>query len=121
MRAVPTKDSVIIEPADYDKGTAAQHIFSKYPESDRPDFLFVAGNDRDDEVVFKWAKELKENWIIRAVNTVTLGERNSLASSTLPNGTTGKLFHNYVSLSILANGNDRSTERSYQALQGQAH
>lgn len=93
VRAVPTKDSVIIEPADYDKATAAQHVFEKYPESDRPEFLFVAGNDRDDEVIFKWAKELKENWIIRTVHSVTVGERNSLASSTLPNGTTGKHDH----------------------------
>lgn len=90
VRAVPTKDSVIIEPSDFDKSTAAQHIFEKYPEADRPDFLFVAGNDRDDEIVFKWAKNLKDNWITRNVQTVTVGDRNSLALSTLPNGTTGK-------------------------------
>jgi trehalose-phosphatase len=91
VRAIPTKDSVIIEPSDYDKSTAAQHILEKYPESDRPDFLLVAGNDRDDETVFKWAKHLKEDWIIRHVQSVTVGDRNSLAMSTLPNGTTGKL------------------------------
>ncbi|KAJ4344735.1 Trehalose-6-P synthase/phosphatase complex subunit [Didymosphaeria variabile] len=91
VRAIPTKDSVIIEPADYDKATAAQHILDKYPPSDRPDFLFIAGNDRDDEIVFKWASELRENSTVRCVNTVTVGERNSLASSTLPTGTTGLL------------------------------
>lgn len=91
VKAIPTQDSVIIEPVDFDKSTATQHILAKYPESDRPEFLFVAGNDRDDEVVFKWANNLKENWIIRHVQTVTVGDRNSLALSTLPNGTTGLL------------------------------
>jgi trehalose-phosphatase len=90
VRAIPTKDSVIIEPADYDKSTAAQHIFDRYPGSDRPEFLFVAGNDRDDEIVFKWGQEQKDSWKIRCVTTVTVGERNSLASATLPTGTTGK-------------------------------
>lgn len=90
VRAIPTKDSVIIEPADYDKSTATQHIYDRYPEDGRPDFLFVAGNDRDDEVVFKWGQDLRESWKVRCVTTVTVGERNSLASATLPNGTTGK-------------------------------
>ncbi|KAF2684920.1 glycosyltransferase family 20 protein [Lentithecium fluviatile CBS 122367] len=91
VRAIPTKNSVIIEPSDYDKATAAQHILDKYPESDRPEFLLVAGNDRDDETIFKWAKHMKEDWIIRNVQSVTVGDRNSLAMSTLPNGTTGLL------------------------------
>ncbi|KAF2876261.1 alpha,alpha-trehalose phosphate synthase-like protein subunit [Massariosphaeria phaeospora] len=91
VRAIPTKESVIIEPTDFDKSTAAAHIFNKYPEADRPNFLMVAGNDRDDEVVFKWAQQLKENWVVQDVMTVTVGARNSLAMSTLTNGTTGLL------------------------------
>jgi trehalose-phosphatase len=91
VRAIPTRDSVIIEPSNFDKATAAQHILDKYPPSARPEFLFVAGNDRDDETVFKWAKNMKDDWIIRNVQTVTVGDRNSLAMSTLPNGTTGML------------------------------
>lgn len=68
-------------------------MLSKCEESaKKPDFLFVAGNDRDDEVVFKWAKKLKEDSAIPSVQTVTVGDRNSVALSTLPNGTTGKLF-----------------------------
>ena len=121
VRAVPTKDSVIIEPADYDKATAAQHVFAKYAESDRPEFLFVAGNDRDDEVVFKWAQELKEDGTIRAVQTVTLGERNSLACSTLPNGTTGKPYYICITLDIFANENNRPTKRTHQAFKGQVY
>lgn len=89
VKAIPTKDSVIIEPVDFDKATAAQHIFSKYPEQARPDFLLVAGNDRSDENVFRWAKQLKDEWIINNVQTVTVGDRNSIAMSTLTNGATG--------------------------------
>lgn len=118
VRAIPTKDSVIIEPADYDKSTAAQHIYDRYPENDRPEFLFVAGNDRDDEIVFKWGQDLRESSKIRCVTTVTVGERNSLASATLPNGTTGKWFHNSLRITF-TNRDGRSLERPQQALQDQ--
>ncbi|KAF1949624.1 alpha,alpha-trehalose phosphate synthase-like protein subunit [Byssothecium circinans] len=91
VRAIPTKCSVIIEPSDFDKSTAAQHIFANYPPSALPEFLFVAGNDRDDETVFKWAKHLKDTGAVSDVQTVTVGERNSLALSTLTNGSTGLL------------------------------
>ena len=101
VKAVPTKDSVIIEPVDFDKKTAAQDIFSRYPESERPDFLFVAGNDRDDENLFRWAKQLKDEWVVPNVQTVTVGDRNSVALSTLSNGTTGKLFYFILTLYIL--------------------
>lgn len=90
VKAVPSKDSVVIEPIDFDKATAAQHIFSKYPDSSYPDFLLVAGNDRSDENVFRWAKQLKDENVIPNVQTVTVGDRNSVALSTLTNGTTGK-------------------------------
>ncbi|EDU45391.1 trehalose-phosphatase [Pyrenophora tritici-repentis Pt-1C-BFP] len=91
VKAIPTKDSVVIEPVDFDKAFASQHILNKYPEEARPDFLFVAGNDRSDEAVFHWAKKLKDESIIPNVETVTVGDRNSIAMSTLPNGTTGAL------------------------------
>ncbi|KAA8623055.1 Glycosyltransferase family 20 protein [Pyrenophora tritici-repentis] len=91
VKAIPTKDSVVIEPVDFDKAFASQHILNKYPEEARPDFLFVAGNDRSDEAVFHWAKKLKDESIIPNVETVTVGDRNSIAMSTLPNGTTGLL------------------------------
>jgi len=90
VKAIPTRDYIIIEPVDFDKSTAAQHVFDKYGESARPDFLFVAGNDRDDEIVFKWAKKLKDDSTVPNVQTVTVGDRNSVALSTLTNGTTGK-------------------------------
>jgi len=91
IKAVPTKDSVVIEPIDFDKASASQYIFSKYPETARPDFVFAAGNDRSDEGVFRWAEKLKEEWKVPNVQTVTVGDRNSIAMSTLPNGATGLL------------------------------
>lgn len=90
VRAIPTKDSVIIEPMDWDKSTAAAHIWKNMAPEKRPDFLFVAGNDRDDEVVFKWAKGLSDNSEIREVTTVSVGNRNTMALTTLAQGTTGK-------------------------------
>jgi len=89
VKAVPTKDSVIIEPIDFDKAAAAKHIFNAFSQSERPDFLFVAGNDRSDEGVFRWAKELKDEGIVPIVETVTVGSRHSIAMSTLTNGSTG--------------------------------
>jgi len=104
VKAVPTKNSVVIEPSDFDKATAAQHILAKYTESELPQFLLVAGNDRDDETMFKWAKKLKDDQTIRSVQTVTVGDRNSVALSTLPNGTTGSppLYgFNFFSLKLI--------------------
>jgi trehalose-phosphatase len=91
VKAIPSRDSMIIEPIDFDKSTAAQHVFSRYPESGGPDFLFVAGNDRCDEAVFRWAKKLMDERVVANVQSVTVGDRNSVAMSTLTNGTTGLL------------------------------
>lgn len=90
VKAIPTKDSVIIEPIDYNKESAVKHVFNSYPAEAQPDFIFVAGNDRSDEGVFQWAKSLKDEQVIPHVQTVTVGDRNSIAMSTLTNGTTGK-------------------------------
>lgn len=108
VHAVPTKDAVIIEPQDFDKATAAKHILALYSGSDNnnnasptngtdsnkpglPDFLMVAGNDRDDEVVFKLANELEAQKQVRHVSTVSVGNRNTVAQATLTQGTTGLL------------------------------
>jgi trehalose-phosphatase len=91
VRAIPTKDSVIIEPMDLDKSTAAKHIVDSMKKDERPDFLFVAGNDRDDEVVFRWAKAASDSLDIKEVTTVSVGNRNTVAMATLTQGTTGKL------------------------------
>jgi trehalose 6-phosphate synthase/phosphatase len=101
VRAIPTKNSVIIEPMDCDKSTAAAHIVKSMDDAERPDFVFVAGNDRDDEAVFRWAKELSDVWQIQEVHTVSVGTRNTVAMSTLTvtQGTTGMFmipFHDLI-------------------------
>lgn len=90
VRAVPTKKSVIIEPMDWDKSTAAAHIVNSLKKEGCPDFLFAAGNDRDDEVVFHWAKGIIEKQKIKEVFTVSVGNRNTVALATLTQGTTGE-------------------------------
>lgn len=88
--------AVIVEPIDFTKGTAAQAILQKLKQqasdsiqNSSVDFLFVAGDGRDDEVVFEWANDLKEQNIVPKVSTVCLGSRNTQAMYTLRQGVTG--------------------------------
>ncbi|ORY11253.1 glycosyltransferase family 20-domain-containing protein [Clohesyomyces aquaticus] len=89
VRAFPTKDSVIIEPTEFDKGTAAAHIMKHLKKEDRPDFLLIAGNDRDDEVIFRWAKSMSDSGEVKNVTSVSVGNRNTVAMTTLTQGTVG--------------------------------
>lgn len=88
---------MIVEPIDWSKGTAAEQIFEglkqgigsdaqhEYPV----DFLMVAGDGRDDEVVFRWANDLQREKTVKHVTTVSLGSRSTEASYTLTQGVTG--------------------------------
>ena len=67
---------------DFNKATAAAKVIELMGDSE-PDFLFVAGNDREDEVVFKWAKGLGEAGKVLHVSTVCVGARNSEAEATV--------------------------------------
>jgi trehalose 6-phosphate synthase/phosphatase len=90
VHAVPSKDAVLVEPIDVDKGTAAAHILDiLHQKKNEVEFLLVAGNDRDDEVIFRYANELKSNGKIRDVTTVSVSARNTVAMTTLTQGTTG--------------------------------
>lgn len=100
IRAVPVKGGLIIEPIDWDKSTAAKHVWNNLLHStgssssdEPPDFLFVAGNDRDDEVIFKWAAELQKNQECANVMTVNVGSRSTSAMTTITQGTTGEFLH----------------------------
>ena len=61
------------------------------------DFLMVAGDGRDDEVVFRWANDLGESGSVRNVTTVSLGNRDTQAMKTLTQGVTGQSFSYYLS------------------------
>ncbi|KAL9096211.1 MAG: hypothetical protein Q9165_001734 [Trypethelium subeluteriae] len=60
------------------------------------DFLLVAGDDREDEIVFRWANKLADGHglagKVRDVTTVSVGKRNTEAMATLTQGTTGKSY-----------------------------
>jgi trehalose 6-phosphate synthase complex regulatory subunit len=97
IHAVPISKAVLIESMDFSKRTATTHIFDQLRESEisrglkAPDFMLVAGDDREDEVVFQWANELLKKQVIRDVFTISIGKRNTVASATLTQGTTGLL------------------------------
>ncbi|KMP05866.1 trehalose-phosphatase [Coccidioides immitis RMSCC 2394] len=99
IRAVAVDGAVITEPISPNKATAAdlvlRHILAR-AEKDKdsaakPDFLFVAGDGREDEVVFRWANKLEEKKLIENIETVTLGSANTEAKATLAQGVTGVL------------------------------
>jgi trehalose-phosphatase len=90
IHAIPKEKAVLIEPTDWTKGSAAEHVFDELSQTSAPDFLFVAGNDREDEVVFRWANKLGQNETVKNVSTVSLGRRNTEATSTLTQGTSGE-------------------------------
>ncbi|KAK7521927.1 alpha,alpha-trehalose phosphate synthase-like protein subunit [Phyllosticta citriasiana] len=98
IHAVPIDKSILIEPLDWSKGSAATHIFNKLRKRNvenngatPADFLFVAGDDREDEVIFRWANKLGSTGVIRDVTTVSVGTRNTEATATCTQGTTGLL------------------------------
>ena len=91
VRAVPTKGCVVVEPIDWDKSTAAAYIVREltHGETVPLDFLFVAGNGRDDEVVFHWAQGPRDRGLVADVTTVSIGRRNTAAVASLPQGSRG--------------------------------
>jgi len=50
----------------------------------------VAGDGRDDEIVFEWANDLKEKKLVSHVSTINVAARNTQACYTLTQGVTGK-------------------------------
>lgn len=100
VHAIPIDGSIIVEPVDWTKSTAAEKIFedlkARLPADTAHmspvDFLMVIGDGRDDEKVFKWANALGQDKAINEVVTVSLGNRNTEASSTLTQGVSGVLM-----------------------------
>ncbi len=96
VRAIPAAGALHVEPIDWSKATAAGQIFDRLKEIaardekfDLPDFLMVAGDDRDDEPIFRWANELGQNRTVNHVTTVCVGTRATEAQATLTQGVTG--------------------------------
>jgi HAD superfamily hydrolase (TIGR01484 family) len=94
VHAVPTDGTLVVEAADTNKATAAELVWGKYKsqgdgQSDRPDFLLVVGDGREDEPVFRWANNLEASKAIDYAMTATLGLRSTEAKTTLTQGVTG--------------------------------
>jgi trehalose 6-phosphate synthase complex regulatory subunit len=70
---------IVAEPTVFTKATACAYLYSTLPES--PSFLFIAGNDRTDEDVFKWGNALEKEGKVKSCVTVTVGARRTEASS----------------------------------------
>ena len=77
VHAVQAEFMVVAEPTAFTKATAAAHILTNL--STNPSFLFVTGNDRTDEDVFKWANCLDGAGKIKTVITVNVGARRTEA------------------------------------------
>lgn len=100
VHAIPLDGSILVEPIDWTKGTAAERIHQDLCNSavtneankGPVDFLMVVGDGRDDEKVFRWANQLKNNGTVPEVVTVSLGSRSTEATATLTQGVNGGYF-----------------------------
>lgn len=91
VRAVPVNQAIHIETQDWSKAFATEQILVQRSEAgSTPDFLLIAGDDREDEGVFRWANKLR-SVDTKHVFTVSVGKRNTEAQATLTQGTSGLL------------------------------
>lgn len=88
VHAVPVEGAVVVESVDCNKATAAQLAWDLIPADQKPDFLLVMGNDRDDEVIYRWAEEKG----VREVVTANVGLRNTSAQWVMGQGVAGALY-----------------------------
>jgi trehalose 6-phosphate synthase/phosphatase len=79
VHAVQGEFFVVAEPTAFTKATACAYLYSTLAQP--PAFLFVAGNDRTDEDVFKWANALERDDKVKTVVTVSVGARRTEAKS----------------------------------------
>lgn len=97
IQAVPVSKALVVQMVDYNKGIAATNIYNRLVAkatasgSNSPDFLVVVGDDREDEVVFRWANGLATSGVLRDVFTVSVGKRNTEAQAAITQGSTGIL------------------------------
>jgi trehalose 6-phosphate synthase/phosphatase len=90
IHAISLAGAVHVEPMDWSKATAANQIFNSL-EGDKPDWLLVCGDDRDDEPIFRWANKLGSEGKVEHVTTVCVNQRTTEAMASLTQGVTGML------------------------------
>lgn len=104
IHAVTLDHALLVESKNWTKGTAASLIFERLREKyepqgvDMPEFLMVAGDARDDEVMYRWANKLGKDKVVRDVTTVNVSSRNTEAMTTLTQGVTGTFLQSLRSL-----------------------
>ncbi|KAI0600266.1 family 20 glycosyltransferase [Biscogniauxia sp. FL1348] len=98
VHASQLDDCVVVEPIDWTKETAAAQIYKDIHQNTSADsveplvdFVMVIGDGREDEKVFKWANNLDVENGTKHVVTVSLGNRNTEATTTLTQGVSGVL------------------------------
>ncbi|MCJ1294745.1 hypothetical protein MMC34_006303 [Xylographa carneopallida] len=97
VHAVIVDGELLIESTEWTKGTAAARIFEGLKHHrqslglEAPEFLMVAGNAREDEIIYRWANTLAKDGVIRDVTTVSVSSRNTEAMATLTQGVNGVL------------------------------
>ena len=87
VHAVVINHTLTVESIHQSKGATTEKIFNKL---EGVNFLFVAGDAREDEPVYRWANKLGKDKIVRDVTTVSVSSRNTEASATLKQGVSGK-------------------------------
>ncbi|CRG89836.1 alpha,alpha-trehalose-phosphate synthase (UDP-forming) [Talaromyces islandicus] len=98
VHVIPVEGALVIQSFDTNKANAAELVWRYCLEHGKrngfdgpPDFLFVVGDDREDEAVFHWANKLQDAKAVDEAVTVTLGSRSTEARATLTQGVTGVL------------------------------
>ena len=97
VHATPVDGALVVEPEDVNKASATELVWRRRfdkkldcGQSDRPDFLLIVGDGREDEPVFRWANKLAASKAVNYAMTVTLGSRSTEAKATITQGVSGK-------------------------------
>lgn len=118
IRVVRDATAVSVEPLHTSKATAASSILDRLPGDQYPDFVFVAGGSRGDDILFRWANRLELSRCesdfgkIVVVTTLTTGTHATEAKARLPPG----LFLGDV-LSALVSKDEKIEQNGHCALQ----
>lgn len=97
VRAVLIGETVIIEQTVCNKNTMADKVLRDLKHEcaatgfASPDFLMVAGDDREDEVLFHWANKLSKLGMIPDVFSISIGNRDTEAKAAMSKGSAGLL------------------------------
>lgn len=92
VAAIPIEHGICVQNSATNKASATQKVLERMVRRNMmPDFIFVVGDSREDEYVFKWAHNAKESQGIKDVVTVSVGQRNTEATCALSQGPTAAL------------------------------